>query len=109
MNKTLKRAVIRSRSTSEWYNAKQLNPEKEKWTKNDLPTCLRAGYITNTPKEGKMVNVDKIIRYENGEMSEDEVIGFFQELINTGHVWDLQGHYGRVASGLIKAGLCTSP
>lgn len=56
-----------------------------------------------------MVDVDKIIRYENGEMQEDEVIKFFQELINTGHAWTLQGHYGRVASGLIKAGLCTRP
>ena len=52
------------------------------------------------------VDIDKIMTYESGEMSEEEVIQFFQELIDTGLAWRLQGHYGRVASGLIKAGLC---
>ena len=94
--------MIRSRTNSEWYNTKRRS-------KNDLPDSPKARYITNTPKEDVMVDVDKIIQYENGEMQEDEVIEFFQELINTGHAWTLQGHYGRVASGLIKAGLCTRP
>jgi hypothetical protein len=52
--------------------------------------------------------VDKIIRYETGEMSEDETIQFFQELIDSGLAWSLQGHYGRVASTLIEEGLCTN-
>ena len=56
-----------------------------------------------------MIDVDKIIRYENGEMDEHEVIEFFQELIDTGHAWSLQGHYGSVASALIKAGMCRMP
>jgi len=51
--------------------------------------------------------VEKIIRYESGQMDEDETIIFFQELINTGMVWSLQGHYGRVANSLIEEGLCT--
>jgi|21_taG_2_1085346.scaffolds.fasta_scaffold09748_7 hypothetical protein len=102
MSKTLRRAILRSRANSEWYNTKRRS-------KNDLPDSPKVRYITNTPKEDVMVDVDKIIRYENGEMQEDEVIKFFQELINTGHAWTLQGHYGRVASGLIKAGLCTRP
>ena len=50
--------------------------------------------------------VDKIIRYENGEMNENEMIQFFQELINTGLAWSLQGHYGRTALSLIEEGLC---
>ena len=53
--------------------------------------------------------LDRLIRYENGEMEEDEVITFFQEMINSGVVWTLQGHYGRVARGLIDYGLCTRP
>ena len=36
--------------------------------------------------------VNKIIQYENGEMTEGEMVSFFQELINSGLVWQLQGH-----------------
>ena len=49
--------------------------------------------------------VDKIIAYESGEMNDDEIIGFFQELLDTGLCWQLQGHYGRTATALIKEGL----
>ncbi len=51
--------------------------------------------------------VDKIMRYEAGEMADhEEVAAFFQELIDTGLAWKLQGHYGRTASALIEAGSC---
>ena len=50
--------------------------------------------------------VDKIISYENGEMSGTEIVSFFQELIDTGLAWELQGHYGRTATCLIEDGLC---
>ena len=53
-----------------------------------------------------MVNVSKIIEYESGEMSEEGVISLFQELIDTGLAWKLQGHYGRVAISLIESGDC---
>ena len=53
-----------------------------------------------------MVNVSKIIAYENGGMSEEEVISLFQELIDTGLAWKLQGHYGRIAKSLIESGDC---
>ena len=52
---------------------------------------------------------DKIIRFEEGAMQEDEVISFFQELVNTGLVWNLQGFYGRTAVNLIESGLVTVP
>ena len=51
--------------------------------------------------------VDKIIAYESGEMNEEEVAEFFQELINTGMVFQLQGQYGRTAKALIEQGICT--
>ena len=52
-----------------------------------------------------MVAVDKIIEYENGELNEEEVIDLFQELVNDGSCWRLQGHYGRTAQALLDQGL----
>ena len=52
-----------------------------------------------------MTLVDEIIRYENGDMTNEEVIVFFQGLVNTGLAWSLQGHYGRTAEALIEEGL----
>ena len=52
---------------------------------------------------------DKFIQFEEGEMSESEVVSFFQELVNTGLVWNLQGFYGRTAVHLIQEGLITVP
>lgn len=53
--------------------------------------------------------VTQIIKYEQGEMDEDEWIAFFQQLIDNGLAWSLQGHYGRTAHSLIEAGYCTAP
>jgi hypothetical protein len=47
--------------------------------------------------------------YENEELSEVQVIAGFQELINSGLAWQLQGTYGRQADRLIEQGLCTRP
>jgi len=52
------------------------------------------------------LNIDKIIAYENGELSEEEIIELFQALIDSGQAWSLQGHYGRTAAALIDEGLC---
>jgi hypothetical protein len=50
-----------------------------------------------------------MMKYENDELTEKEIIEGFQELINSGIVWKLQGHYGRTANLLIEEGLCTKP
>ena len=50
--------------------------------------------------------VQRIIDFETGEMqTEEEVLDFFQDLINTGMAWRLQGSYGRTAASLIDQGL----
>lgn len=46
-----------------------------------------------------------IIAYESGELTDDEMLELFQELVRSGLAWTLQGHYGRTAVKLIDAGL----
>jgi hypothetical protein len=53
--------------------------------------------------------VEKIQKYEEGNMPGDEMVIFFQELVNSGLVWNLQGHYGRMAELLIEHGDIVSP
>jgi len=53
--------------------------------------------------------LDRIMAFEEGQMSEDETLDFFQEMINTGMVWELQGFYQRTAIRLIQQGDCTLP
>lgn len=45
--------------------------------------------------------VDKIMAYETGELEAGDTLELFAELVRTGKINGLQGHYGRVASGLI--------
>jgi len=49
------------------------------------------------------------MQYENDELDDEETIELFQELINTGLAWQLQGHYGRFAMELLEEGFCKHP
>jgi hypothetical protein len=55
----------------------------------------------------KMDRMSSIIAYENGELEEEEVILLFQDLIDSGLAWQLQGSYGRMAEKLLESGYCT--
>ena len=48
--------------------------------------------------------IDKIIAYESGELTDQQLVYFFAELVQSGMAWTLQGHYGRTAAALIEAG-----
>ena len=53
-----------------------------------------------------MPNITDISDYEAGAIAQEDMVGFFQGMINSGVVWRLQGHYGRTAAALIEAGDC---
>ena len=53
--------------------------------------------------------VEQLIAYEEGQLTEDQEIAFFEHLVETGTCWQLQGHYQRVAATLMEAGLINSP
>ena len=50
----------------------------------------------------------KIVAYEEGHLSDEEMIKLFQHLVNSGLAWSLQGHYGRTAAWLIEKGYITN-
>lgn len=51
-----------------------------------------------------MTTIDRLMAFENDELGHDEVISLFQELVDTGMAWELQGFYGRTAKHLIDIG-----
>ena len=65
--------------------------------------------MSDEKNTGWRLNVDDIIDYENGDMDWDRLVDFFQNLIDTGMAWSLQGVYGRMAQSLIEEGYCTLP
>jgi hypothetical protein len=52
-----------------------------------------------------MSQLDQIIAYEQGELSNEDTVKLFQSLVDSGLAWRLQGHYGRTAQRMIDAGV----
>lgn len=52
-----------------------------------------------------MNQIDRIIAFENGELGREETIELFQDLLDSGLCWKLQGFYARMAQQLIESGL----
>jgi len=51
------------------------------------------------------MNTTQIIAFENGELDNDEIVALFQELCDSGLIYDLQGSYQRIAQQLVNEGL----
>lgn len=51
-----------------------------------------------------MADTADIFDYENGDLSDQEVVMLFASLIRSGLAWRLQGHYGRTAMGFLDNG-----
>ena len=59
-----------------------------------------------TENKQPMDSVSFIMEYEGGDMAPDDIVARFQDMIDSGLVWQLQGHYGRTANNLIRNGYC---
>ncbi len=47
----------------------------------------------------------KIMDWEDGKLDEDQEAILFQQLVDSGLAWQLQGMYGRKAQSLLDAGV----
>ena len=70
---------------------------------------MRLGGGNPTSEVDLVQLVDRLIAYEEGQITEDQEVAFFEHLVETGTCWQLPGHYQRVAATLIEAGLINSP
>lgn len=52
---------------------------------------------------------DKLTAFEQGQLTSPEVVTLFQELVDSGLAWELQGSYGRAAMELIEQGYVKIP
>lgn len=51
-----------------------------------------------------MVDINKLMMFEDGQLDDNDTLELFSELIQTGQAWTLQGFYGRTARNLIDNG-----
>lgn len=56
-------------------------------------------------KQVTIPDIDAIMAYEDGTLGEDETLALFQQLVDSGLAWRLQGSYGRTAHMLLQHGL----
>lgn len=52
-----------------------------------------------------MKMLEMLIAYENGTLDDNDTVVLFQNLIDSGLIFSLQGHYMRVVKDLVEAGL----
>ena len=53
--------------------------------------------------------MSQIIDYEAGILEEDDMIELFENLYETGLLWQLQGHYQRTFINLVESGAISMP
>ena len=53
----------------------------------------------------RIPDIGKLIAWENGDLDADDTIELFQDLVDSGLAWQLQGCYGRQAAAMIEEGL----
>ena len=51
-----------------------------------------------------MLDTDLLIRYEQGEVNDEEFFSLFQQIYDTKAYQWLQGHYGRTLQSLMDSG-----
>lgn len=81
--------------------------------KANKPTPTEHLYAEAAFKPGEMPpkpfdSLEFIMRFEQGELDDQELVEGFQNMIDSGLVWALQGFYGRMAMRLIEQGYCHS-
>ncbi len=54
----------------------------------------------------KQALIERMREWEDGDMSVEKMVGFFQELIASGLAWRLTNPYSEHASYLIRHGYC---
>lgn len=64
-----------------------------------MPNTKRSAY--------KYPSANRIIAFENGELTERQVIRLFKDLYISGLLFQLQGFYGRTFQALVGAGKIT--
>jgi hypothetical protein len=58
-----------------------------------------------TTKLATIPDIDAIMAYEDGTLGQEETLALFQQLVDSGMAWRLQGSYGRTAHMLLQEGL----